>query len=193
MNAEKAKAEIREIILKRRDRLSAEKRIEGSLSAAELANNHIVFEPGTVISGFFPIRSEIDPRPLMDCLRKRGAILCLPVVIDKTRIIFRELIPGATLIETGFGTKGPGGDARIVDPQIMLVPLSVFDRQGGRIGYGAGYYDQAIARLTDKGNAPKAIGIAFDCQQHDLVPQEPHDVAMDAIVTENGYREFKYF
>ncbi|MCP5095865.1 MAG: 5-formyltetrahydrofolate cyclo-ligase, partial [Chloroflexi bacterium] len=94
--------------------------------------------------------------------------------------------------DTGFGTKGPGSEARIVDPQIMLVPLSVFDRQGGRIGYGAGYYDQAIARLIDMGNTPKTIGMAFDCQQYDLVPQEPHDVAMDAIVTENGYREFRW-
>ncbi|MCP4071803.1 MAG: 5-formyltetrahydrofolate cyclo-ligase [Hyphomicrobiales bacterium] len=189
MYAQKAKAEVRELILKKRDVLSTEERIEGSICAAELANNHIVFEPGTIISGFFPIRSEIDPRPLMDHLRKRGAILCLPVVVDKTRIIFRELVPGAALIDTGFGTKGPGSDARIVDPQIMLVPLSVFDRKGGRIGYGAGYYDQAIARLIDMGNTPKTIGMAFDCQQYDLVPQEPHDVAMDAIVTENGYRE----
>lgn len=187
--AQKVKAEFRELILKKRDALDAEQRIDKSITAAELANHHIEFDPGTVISGFFPIKSEIDPRPLMDYFRVRGAVLCLPVVFDKTKIIFRELVRGAELIDTGFGTRGPANDARVVDPSIMLVPLSVFDRKGGRIGYGAGYYDQAISRLVEKGITPVTIGMAFDCQQYDLVPQEPHDVAMNAIITESGYRK----
>ena len=191
MYAGKAKAEIRELILMRRDGLSVERRIEHSLDAAELAKDHIKFVPGTTISAFYPIRSEIDPRPLMDELRKLGAILCLPVVINKNGIIFRELVRGAQLIDTGFGTRGPGNEARIVDPQIMLMPLSVFDRKGGRIGYGAGYYDRAISRLMEKGISPFKIGMAFDCQQYDLVPQEPHDVALDAIVTQSGFRKLK--
>ena len=170
--------------------LSTAQRIDKSITAAELANQHIKFDPGTVISGFFPIKSEIDPRPLMDYLRVRGAILCLPVVLDKSTIIFRELVRGTELIDTGFGTRGPANDAPVVDPHIMLVPLSVFDRKGGRIGYGAGYYDQAISRLIEKKLSPLAIGVAFDCQQYDLVPQEPHDIALNAIITESGYREF---
>lgn len=187
--AQKAKAEIRELILKKRDALAAEQRIEKSLTAAELAGPHVEFAPGTVIAGFFPIKSEIDPRPLMDLFRVRGAVLCLPVVIDQTTIIFRELVRGAELIDTGFGTRGPAEDARMVDPDIILVPLSVFDRKGGRIGYGAGYYDQAISRLVEKGRTPVCIGVAFDCQRYDLVPQEPHDVALDAIITESGYHK----
>ena len=189
MYAQKAKADIRELILKKRDALTAEQRIDKSLTAAELAGPHVAFAPGTVISGFFPIKSEIDPRPLMDLFCVRGAVLCLPVVIDQTSIIFRELVRGAELIDTGFGTRGPAEDARIVDPDILLVPLSVFDRKGGRIGYGAGYYDQAISRLVEKGRTPVCVGMAFDCQQYDLVPQEPHDVAMDAIITESGYHK----
>jgi 5-formyltetrahydrofolate cyclo-ligase len=188
--AEKAKAEIRELILARRDGLNSEARIEKSLMAAGLFKDSVSFEPGTVISGFFPIKSEIDPRPLMDNLKKRGAVLCLPVVVGRQKIIFRELTPGATLVDTGYDTCGPGSEARIVDPKIMLMPLSVFDRLGGRIGYGAGYYDRAISALVEKDASPMKIGLAFDCQQYDLVPQEPHDVAMDAIVTETGYRVF---
>ncbi|MCF6322120.1 MAG: 5-formyltetrahydrofolate cyclo-ligase [Rhizobiaceae bacterium] len=184
------KSEIRTEILARRDALGGEKRIDKSLLAAELGGDDILFDPGCIISGFFPIRSEIDPRPLMDKLRQRGAMLCLPVVVGKTKIIFRELVRGAELIDTGFGTRGPGSDARVVDPQIMLMPLAAFDETGGRIGYGAGHYDRAIARLVEMDCRPRLFGVAFDCQQCEHVPQERHDIAMDAIVTESGFREF---
>ena len=79
----------------------------------------------------------------------------------------------------------------MLDPDIMLVPLSAFDRMGHRIGYGAGYYDRAIDRLRAKGRAPKLIGIAFDCQEVASVPAEPHDVALDAMLTESGFRVFE--
>jgi 5-formyltetrahydrofolate cyclo-ligase len=188
--AANAKAETRKLALALRDGLGVEARIEKSLVAAQLGASAISVEPGVVISGYYPIKTEIDPRPLMDNLLKRGANLCLPVVIDRDTIIFRQLLPDLELIDTGYGTMGPGPDAPTLDPQIMLMPLSTFDRLGGRIGYGAGYYDQAISRLVERGIGPLKIGVAFDCQQHDLVPQEPHDIAMDAIVTETGYRVF---
>jgi 5-formyltetrahydrofolate cyclo-ligase len=94
------------------------------------------------------------------------------------------------LVSTGFGTVGPGADAAVLDPDIMLVPLSAFDRTGHRIGYGAGYYDRAIERLWQKGLDPQLIGIAFDCQEVPSVPAEPHDVRLDAILTESGYSVF---
>jgi 5-formyltetrahydrofolate cyclo-ligase len=157
----------------------------------ELAGDRIEFEPGTVISGFWPIRSEADIRPLMAHFRTRGARLCLPVVLDRETIIFRELVVGAPVIKTGFGTIGPGPEAAALDPDILLVPLSAFDRAGHRIGYGAGHYDRAIDRLKAKGRVPRLIGIAFDCQEVASVPAEPHDVALDAILTESGLRLFQ--
>lgn len=147
------------------------------------------FELGTIISGFFPIRSEIDPRPLMDMLRQRGARLCLPVVMDKTTIVFRELVRTAELVDTGFGTRGPGPDAEVLDPEILLMPLSVFDHYGGRIGYGAGHYDRAIAKIMEKGIRPRLMGMAFDCQHHDRVPVEAHDQSLGAMITESGFHE----
>ena len=68
------------------------------------------------MSGFLPIRSEVDMRPLMTRLRERGARLCLPVVIDRQTIVFRDLVRGAPLVDTGFGTAGPGEEAEILDP-----------------------------------------------------------------------------
>jgi 5-formyltetrahydrofolate cyclo-ligase len=73
----------------------------------------------------------------------------------------------------------------------MLVPLAAFDARGHRIGYGAGYYDRAIAKLIDKGRPPRLVGIAFDCQEVPLVPNEDHDVILTEILTESGLRRFK--
>lgn len=180
---------IRTEVLRRRDALDETARIEKSLAASELAHAKVPFEPGTVISGFFPIRSEIDPRPLMDNFRIAGARLCLPVVMDKTTIVFRELVRTAELVDTGFGTRGPGKDAEVLDPEILIMPLSAFDVLGGRIGYGAGHYDRAIAKLKAKNINPRLIGLAFDCQQVDNVPVEDHDQPLEAVITESGYRK----
>ena len=98
---------------------------------------------------------------------------------------------GAPIVKTGFGTTGPGPEAAVLDPDILLVPLSAFDRNGHRIGYGAGHYDRAIDRLKAKGCTPTLIGIAFDCQEVASVPAEPHDVPLDGILTESGLRMFQ--
>ena len=184
------KAVLRAERLGERDRIPAELRLEYSLAMVDHAGDDIVFEPGTIVSGFFPIRSEVDIRPLMARLKDRGARLCVPVVLDRPTIAFRELVAGAELVDTGFGTRGPGPDAAVLDPEILLVPLSAFDRQGHRIGYGAGHYDRAIARLHQKGLDPRLIGIAFDCQEVAEVPAEAHDVRLEAILTESGLKTF---
>lgn len=176
--------------LARRDALDPFWRIEASLDMADAAKRLIDIQPGEVVSGFWPIRSEVDVRPLMFALREEGARLCLPAILDKTTIVFRELVGGAELIDMGFGTSGPGADAEPLDPSIMLVPLSAFDHRGHRIGYGAGHYDRAIARLVERGLDPRLIGIAFDCQEVSLVPDEPHDVIIPEILTESGLRRF---
>lgn len=184
------KTSLRRASLARRDALDATYRIEASLRIAETGGDAIAFEPGTIVSGFLPIRSEVDLRPLMAALRDKGARLCVPAIIDRETIAFRELMRGAPLIETGFGTVGPGPEVEVLDPRLLLVPLAAFDGHGERIGYGAGHYDRAIARLRAKGMTPELIGVAFDCQEVDRVPAEPHDVQLDAILTESGLRRF---
>ena len=158
------KKQLRLDALARRDALPAEYRIEASLGMADAAGM-LAVEPGQTVSGFWPMRSEADIRPLMFALREKGARLALPAILDKTTIVFRELVRGAEMIDMGFGTVGPGPEAAMLDPSLMLVPLAAFDGRGHRIGYGAGYYDRAIARLIERGMKPKLIGIAFDCQR----------------------------
>jgi 5-formyltetrahydrofolate cyclo-ligase len=126
----------------------------------------------------------------MSAFRNRGARICVPVILDKERIEFRELVPGAELVDCGFGTSAPGPHAAVLEPQVMLVPLAAFDMAGHRIGYGGGYYDRAIARFHEKGLQPRLIGIAFDCQEVASVPAESHDVRLQAVLTESGFRSF---
>lgn len=147
-------------------------------------------EPGMAVSGFLPIRSELDLRPTMALLAGRGARLCVPAILDRETIVFRELVRGAPLVDMGFGTYGPGPEADILEPDLMLVPLAAFDARGHRIGYGAGYYDRAIARLRASGRAPRLVGTAFACQEVEQVPAEAHDVPLPEIITESGLRRF---
>jgi len=183
------KKALRQEALARRDALDPQWRIETSLRFAHWADE-IAPRPGAPVSGFWPMRSEVDVRPLMAALKERGARLCLPAILDKTTIVFREFLPGAPLVDQGFGTFGPDADAAVLEPLLMLVPLAAFDRRGHRIGYGAGYYDRAIARLQADGHAHRLVGIAFDCQEVGQVPDEPHDVVIPEILTESGLRRF---
>ena len=176
------KAALRREMLGRRDAIRPDMRIEKSLLAADHALSLAPLAglvPGTVVSGFLPIRSEIDARPLMDALRRAGARLCLPAVIDRETIEFRELTRTTALVDTGFGTVGPGPDVPVLRPEILVVPLAAFDRRGGRLGYGAGYYDRAAAGL-----GAVLVGLAFAEQEVAHVPTEAHDVPLDAVATD---------
>ncbi len=130
-----------------RDAMGAEARANASAAMLAQGGEAIAFLPGEVVAGFWPIRSEADIRPLMARLGARGARLCLPVVLDRETIVFREFAEGVPVVSTGFGTTGPGPEAAVLDPDLLLVPLSAFDAAGNRIGYGAGHYDRAIDRL----------------------------------------------
>ncbi|MEE9375038.1 MAG: 5-formyltetrahydrofolate cyclo-ligase [Rhizobiaceae bacterium] len=187
---------LRKASLQKRDAIPETTRIEMSLQACDHALSVPALNPnsitaGMVVAGFYPIRSEIDIRPLLFALAKYGARLCLPVVTSKTTIEFRELVKEAPLVSSGFGTIGPDEHAAVLDPQILLMPLSVYDQKGGRIGYGAGYYDRAIERLVGKGISPKLLGMAFSIQKAQTVPMEPHDRFLEAIITEIGTSSFK--
>ena len=184
------KKQLRLQALARRDALPLDWRVEMSLKIAEDGARELAVLAGEVVSGFMPMRSEVDVRPLMAATAEKGGRICVPAILDKTTIEFRELVRGAPLIDMGFGTVGPGPEAAVLDPVLMLMPLAAFDHRGHRIGYGAGYYDRAIDRLHAKGLRPRLIAIAWDCQEVDNVPDESHDVQLDAVLTESGLRRF---
>lgn len=138
----------------------------------------------SVISGFSPIGSEIDPLPLLADLREKGHDSALPIVVAKGEpLIFRLWSPGDEMASGPFGVQEPLPSAREVVPDILLVPLLAFDRRGYRLGYGGGFYDRTLERLRANSH-PVAVGITFAQQEVDAVPAAAYDQPLDWIVTE---------
>nr|WP_272210206.1 5-formyltetrahydrofolate cyclo-ligase [Marinicella sp. W31]MDC2876071.1 5-formyltetrahydrofolate cyclo-ligase [Marinicella sp. W31] len=184
-----SKPVMRHRILALRDGLIFDERREKSLALATHGAEALGPDiSGKCVAGYHPIRSEVDVGVLMALLEEAGASLALPAVIDRETIVFRAFRSGEDLEPGGFGTLAPGNKARQVDPDILLMPLSVFDEAGNRIGYGAGHYDRAIERLHARQICPLLVGIAFNMQKVPSVPAEPHDVPLNAIITESGFR-----
>jgi len=140
--------------------------------------------PGTRVSGFMPLKSEINPLPLLQKLSQAGARLALPAIAGRGKpLIMRAWEFGAPLDRGQWGIREPKPDALEVEPDILLVPLLAFDRTGFRIGYGAGYYDMTIHRLRAL-KPVTAIGIAFAAQEVPKIPTTPRDERLDLVLTE---------
>lgn len=172
-------------MLAARDALDVGFRIEASLAIADNALRNWPDVARHVLGGYLPIRSEVDPRPLMAMASDRRLRLAVPAIVGPS-LDFRALERGAPLVPQGHGTHAPGDTAERLSPGILLVPLAAFDRRGHRIGYGGGFYDRAIAALYGAGFRPVTIGLAFHAQEIDAVPDEPFDVPLDMVVTEAG-------
>lgn len=170
--------------LARRDALEPGIRIEGSIAIAERAMAIPVWADRHVLGGYLPIRSEVDPRPLMALAADRRIRLAAPAIVG-SQLDFRALERDGVLERQPFGTYAPGEAAERLVPDVLLVPLAAFDRRGHRIGYGGGFYDRAIAALRDAGRGAITIGVAFAAQEVSEVPDEAFDIALDWIVTES--------
>ncbi len=181
LDAVATKAELRAAALARRAALDEATRREASSAASARLRPSI--RQGEAVSLFWPMRDEIDPRGLLEDIRAAGGRIAMPVV-EKRRMFFR-LFDDEDCLEPGvFGTRHPHAGMPVVDPDFVIAPLAAFDRRGGRIGYGAGYYDAAIADLAARGRAYRLAGIAFACQEVPDVPVEAHDVRLPLIATE---------
>ena len=147
-------------------------------------------EPGVVVSGYWPGRSEFDIRPLMTWLQAAGHPIGLPLVMGRgTPLLFRLWRPGDRLEPAAFGLKEPPATAPVVVPKVLLVPLLAFDREGYRIGYGGGYYDLTLASLRAGGEV-LAIGVGYAAQGVARLPHDGQDERLDWVVTEEGVVAF---
>lgn len=137
---------------------------------------------GKVLSGYMPMRTEIDPKPAM--AGHEGPV-CVPVIVGRGQPLrFREWRPGVPLIAGDFGVDIPETGDWLV-PEVLVVPLLAFDRKGHRLGYGGGFYDRTLEELRAHGPVT-AIGFAFAAQEVAAVPVEGVDQRLDLIVTEAG-------
>jgi 5-formyltetrahydrofolate cyclo-ligase len=178
------KAELRRAAQARRDALPAGLR-KAAAEAIAARVFPLAVASGAIVSGFMPLKSEINPLPLMRKLADAGARLALPEVAGRGKpLIMRSWQWGEPLVSGVWGIREPAPDAPEVQPDILLVPLLAFDRSGHRIGYGAGYYDLTIAQL--RANKPIiALGIAFAAQEIECVPRTARDAQLDLVLTEN--------
>jgi 5-formyltetrahydrofolate cyclo-ligase len=177
------KSALRDAGLRRRDALPAAVR---SAAAEALAARGlpVALAPGMVVSGFSPMRSEINPIPLMRRLADQGASLALPVVEGRgAPLAFRAWSFGDRLVLDVWGIREPAADAPAVAPDLLLVPLAAFDRRGFRLGYGGGYYDRTLVALR-RLKSIVAIGLAFAAQEIARVPDMPYDARLDFVLTE---------
>ena len=182
-NISSEKAELRVAAQARRDALPADVR---KIAAETIAARKfpLAVTLGTIISGFMPLKSEINPLPLLQMLAEAGARLALPAITGRGKpLIMRAWEFGAPLDRGQWGIREPKPDAPEVEPDILLVPLLAFDRAGNRLGYGAGYYDMTIHRLRAL-KPVAAVGIAFAAQEVPKIPTTPRDERLDLVLTE---------
>jgi 5-formyltetrahydrofolate cyclo-ligase len=184
------KTQIRRDAAARRDALPADQR---AAAAATIAARPlpIAVPAGAVVSGFSPLKSEINPVPLMRAFADAGARLALPVVAGRGQpLVMRSWNFGEPLVSGVWGIREPPPSAREVFPDILIVPMLAFDRTGHRIGYGAGYYDMTIGRL--RGMKPViAVGIAYAVQEIAEIPATPRDARLDFVLTELETLDFR--
>jgi len=146
---------------------------------------------GTVVGGYWPIADEMDVLPLLAGLRGRGCSIALPVVEAPGRpLSFRAWRPGDALAPGAHGIAAPLPSAAPLAPDLLIVPLLAFDRQGWRLGYGAGYYDRTLEAFAAAGRAVMAVGVAYAAQEVPAVPHHGGDVRLDALVTEAATYRF---
>lgn len=153
---------------------------------------------GQIVAGYWPMDDELDPRPLLIQLQRKGAMIVLPAVQQGSRLLqFRLCDDLAELPPAGaYGIPAPAATATALVPDILLVPLVGFDRDGYRLGMGGGYYDATLQGLrapSEKNGVDKkilAVGYAFAVQQVAELPHAAHDERLDWAVTERGAVRF---
>ncbi len=175
------KRALRAAALSKRDALAPDFRMSAANVVAERGLPFRVYK-NTVFSAYEPMRSELDPRPLLAKIVAAGGRIVLPAIVDG-RIVFRLHESGSKLVAGAFGTSEPAATARELKPDVLLVPLLAFDAKGGRLGYGKGYYDAAIAGMRAERRVG-AVGLAFEAQRFDEVPVTERDQRLDLILTE---------
>jgi len=140
-----------------------------------------------VVSGYHPLGGELDPGPLMLRLQAAGAVLALPVTLERgAPLIFRRHGPGEPVFPDAIGAPSPGPEAAEVQPDLVITPLVAFDRTGARMGQGGGFYDRTLEALRAR-RPVFALGLAYAGQEVARIPHEGHDQLLDAILTEKGY------
>lgn len=180
-----SKATLRREALARRAGLDAGQRAAAAQCMAALGCEAVgwIVDPPAIVAGYCALEGELDPAPLLAALRQAGFRLALPRMAGDS-LAFHAYEIGDPLETGAFGVQQPAANQPLVQPALILAPMVAFDRKGQRIGYGKGFYDRAFAAHKPA----RRVGLAFAVQEVPAVPAEPHDMPLDGIITEAGFR-----
>jgi len=185
---EDTKAGLRGVAKARRAALTPAERAHAAQAVAQACLAEPKFAARQVIAGYWPLPEELDCRPILQRLLDDGRTVVLPAIIRRDGPLqMRVWEPDAPLYPAGFGTLAPSELAPQARPDLVLLPLLGFDRLGTRLGYGGGYYDRSFAEAEGR---PLMVGLAYGAQEFETIPRDEHDIALDAVVTETGIKEF---
>jgi 5-formyltetrahydrofolate cyclo-ligase len=184
---------LREAIVAARDSMSEEARARASEAIAAGIVALAAFAQARVVLAFLPYRSEWNATLVVDAAIAAGKLIAAPRVDVPARMLRalrvesleRDVAPGHRGIPEPHATRA---EVALASVDCVLVPGVAFDAEGARLGYGGGYYDRTLEKLSRK---PRLVGIAYAAQELDAIPREPHDVPLDVIVTEQGARTFE--
>jgi len=183
-----AKADLRQAIKDRLDRLSPKDRSAESRSLCRRILEALPPAPLTLCA-YSPLSGEADILPLLGKLQKRGDRIFLPAH-DGGKLVFREMTSMEDMVPGDFGIPEPPRSSSELDPQdlaIALIPGRAFDRNGNRLGRGNGGYDIWIRKQRASSTRVQFWGVALECQIVQEIPMEAHDETVDAIVTARGF------
>jgi len=178
------KARIRDILRKRKDAMVPEDRLKKSLAITR----HLmkIIKPGETVMVFTSKEKEVNTKPLILALFEKKNPVVVPIIVkEDVSLRLSYLKDFAALVPSTFGVPEPIGSEIPAEPSnvdTIILPMLGFDRTGGRIGYGAGYYD----RFLSKHENLRKIGVAFACQEMASLPVDENDIRMDSIITEEG-------
>lgn len=180
------KEEMRREAHERRQQVKHELHAHATMAALNHVEKHIAIPKGAVVGGYWPIGRELNVKPLLRHLVKQGHVVVLPYAHERgTPLEFREWKERHEMVLDNFQIPAPGPEARILVPDILIVPVLSFDRAGRRLGYSAGFYDVTLAHLRER-HKIIAVGVGFATQEVPRVPTDEHDQSLDFIVTERG-------
>ncbi|MBB5760552.1 5-formyltetrahydrofolate cyclo-ligase [Methylorubrum rhodesianum] len=172
---------VRDTLIAQRIALSAEERTAKSSRIGQALRDAVEPYVGGLVGFYWPFRGEFDPRGVVGALRERGTRLALPVIVERGQpLVFREWTPGSLMVQGTWKIPMPASGEGVF-PDLLIVPLVGFDRKGYRLGYGGGFYDRTIAAMPER---PRTIGVGFELGLLETIYPQPHDIALEMIVTE---------
>ncbi|MDO3388572.1 5-formyltetrahydrofolate cyclo-ligase [Gilvimarinus sp. SDUM040013] len=194
MNTESGKRQLRTVLRSKRRAIPPKQQTLAAQALVNILSMQPWLQRAKRIALYWPADGELDPRPIAHWAWQHNIACYLPVLHrwHKRKLWFTPFTPETLFSRNRFGIPEPiqhrAAPLSAHHLDVVLMPLVGFDRHGGRLGMGGGFYDTTFAfkRRQNGFTKPRLIGIAHSCQEVEQLPLEPWDIGLDAVVTEEG-------